>query len=164
MPASSTVREVVVAGGGLLAWEELCKKLKGRPGVVVDHVGGGMGSHYSIHCVLNEIPVVFSHHPYVGECLKSLDSSIKTPISETDFYEGFHASLACKELPVREHLLLALVVLHNFTAFEVSKDESFLLGTAIAGYIKASAVVSCGELRHCNYSRFKSVIDNLVKE
>lgn len=72
VPTKADVKRVIkVNGESLLEWEKLVAGF--GPGDVVWHPGGTLASHYSVHCMLNKVPVLISHEPVVGDTLVPTD-------------------------------------------------------------------------------------------
>lgn len=54
----------------LITFEEAIAAAKDEVGFVVNHVGGCLTSHYAIHCIINNVPILCSRAPVIGETLR----------------------------------------------------------------------------------------------
>jgi hypothetical protein len=143
IPKPVKVTDVIEASGDLLVWE---KKLQsGLPeGTVVYQKGGTRADHYSIHCIINNVPIVFSKKPEVGETLKPSDE--KEGFAAAGILEGLHLGFRDEEIPYREAARFVIAVLHNSGYF--GKNESRLIGAAAALGVRLGLAACIGEARH----------------
>ena len=153
VPQDIKVETVVRAGGDLLEWEEKMKNVDPTK-TVVNHVGGSLSSHYAIHCVVNNIAVLTTREPVVGETLSkttSVDQTTPATLAEKkDFVESFKKGFCIWQsyAPTPTELLyLVLAVLHNMYALLKHRDFS-LLGQVLGIFCKICFAVSFGESRH----------------
>lgn len=147
IPEPVTVDRVVLAAGDLLKWEERTRKFK--PGIVVWHPGGSLGSHYAIHCVMNNIPIIISKKPKPGDQLKPTKE--RKPVELDSVLRGIGAGTAV-DLSLTKNRSLAVAalvsILHNTTAF--SGSEGFWIGAGAALMQRLGAIALLGEARHAN--------------
>jgi hypothetical protein len=146
VPFPVTVTRVVRAEGDLLEWESLCRTLSGEPGIVVDHSNGGsLASHYAQHCVLNNLPIITSHVPQLGETLTS--NSATPHIDIKKLRSGF---VAAQRMPINytkaAHIMLAGC--HHIAKW--AGREDYLLGLAMGAAYRLTIVAALGEIRHLN--------------
>lgn len=91
IPNQVIIRKIIEAGGDLLRWESLVRKLSQEEGVVVYHPGGTLYSHYAVHCIVNGVPVVTSFRPEIGQVL---DPTTSVSSSSEGFIRGFRSAWA----------------------------------------------------------------------
>jgi hypothetical protein len=143
IPKKIKVLHVVHAKGDLIEWKEACAKFK--PGTVVVHPGGTMSSHYAVHCVEHDIPIItVGKTPTVGETLEP------TPVAkpEKDVDEVLKGLAVGVTLPIdyESAVLIVLGALHNSPFFD--KGDSRLFGTAVMLALKLGFAACFGEARH----------------
>lgn len=141
IPKEVKVNKVVLAKGDLLEWEHKAKTF--QPGTVVWHPGGSLSSHYGVHCVLNEVPIVTSEEPKVGETLKA--SEKRDGLDVEEMLQGLSLGVNY-EISYNEAVKLLLGSLHNVAFF--GAKESRLLGAAVAVTLKLAFCACFGEARH----------------
>ena len=147
IPAPLTVTEVVDAQGDLLEWEEKVGKLPA--GAVVYHGGGTLVSHYSVHCLINKIPVVTSHRPRVGERLLQTAVLAQPSVEAVRRGLGVGAWMDLRyfsECSARHCTYAMLTILHN--APVMTGEYGVWLGMAAAVMLRVGMAASHGEARH----------------
>ena len=155
IPKDMIVEEVIDASGDLLEWESQVKRIKS--GTVVCHVGGTLTSHYGVHCLYNNIPVLTSHRPSVGDFLQTkekgaapdpeaikrgLSVGITIPLRQDPRY------VSDGEISARDAIKVLLVALHNAGA--MGEKDGFWIGFAAAIMQRVGMAASHGEARHKN--------------
>lgn len=148
IPEEMVVGEVIKTNGeDLLAWAATIRGLKGKPGVVVWHPGGGLTDHYSVHCRENGIPILISREPVVDETLAPLPmppldpEMMKLGVATADRYApGEHMRGAAT--------YLSLLALHNSSAMR--GPNSFWIGAASGLILKLGSAALRGESRHAH--------------
>jgi hypothetical protein len=147
IPALTNVNNVVIAEGDLLEWESKAANFKA--GTVVYHPGGSLASHYAVHCVLNNVPILITSEPHVGDVLEP--NSDKVPLDVQAAVRGVAAGSGfelANNQNTREAVKAMLTGLHNTAVFE--GGDSFYIGAAAAIMIRLGIAASQGEARHGN--------------
>jgi hypothetical protein len=142
IPRPVTVSEVILAEGDLLAWETRMKHIDRN--AVVYHPNGSLASHYAIHAVLNEVPVLVSREPRVGERIDVSEVPAKTPKIGA-LRAGFY--LATKlhvSYEVAAYVMLAGC--HHIAVWAGRCDG--LLGLALGFAFRLTVTAELGEMRH----------------
>ena len=163
IPSEFTVDKVIEASGDLLEWERQVKE-EIKPGTAVFHLGGTLISHYGVHCIFHNIPILTTRKPVIGETLvPTKRPDLPTPeaviyglgLAASDKYIGlllnnFHgvsvdgswpASMYCNEA-----VALLLVAAHNAAA--LAGDHGKWLGIATVLMMRLGMAASHGEARH----------------
>jgi hypothetical protein len=144
VPHDIEVRQVVEVDHNkkLLDWEEDVKNFD--PGTVVYHPGGSTSSHYAVHCIQKEVPIMISRRPVVGEILKKTEEAeVSTEINWAELKQGFFTALESKELQFSDASLIML------SALQVIKNPtSFVLGLGMGCAFRLSLTACAGEMRH----------------
>ena len=155
IPKDMVVEEVIEASGDLLEWESQVKRIK--DGTVVCHVGGTLTSHYGVHCLYNNIPVLTSHRPSVGDFLQAkekgaapdpesikrgLSVGISIPLKQDPRYVNVG------EISAKDAIKVLLVALHNAGA--MGEKDGFWIGFSAAIMQRVGMAASHGEARHKN--------------
>ncbi len=147
IPREIEVKKIVVAEGDLLEWETL---MKDQPeGTVVSHVGGSLASHFSVHAVLNNVPVLTTRKPKLGEVLRQTveDREIDLNKIRAGFY---YAQYANWEPSLQGHVMLT--GLHHLTTWKGKHD--LLIGMGLGCAYRLCVLACLGEFRH--EARFKN--------
>ena len=156
IPRDVEVKQVIkVNGEDLLAWEELINKLEDKLHTVVWHSGGALGSHYAVHCRLNEVAYITTFEPIVGQTVKKVEETNR--INYALVQRGLSYALSeemdeqwCKKYDEscrhEKEMISILYALHHFNV--IGNDESFLFGVSIGQMIRLCVAASLGELRH----------------
>lgn len=145
IPALTNVSKVVLAEGDLLEWETKAKNFDAN--TVVWHPGGSLASHYAVHCVLNNVPILTTNEPKVGDVLEP--NSNKEPLDLQAAIRGIAAGSGFELVNnsnARNAVNAMLAGLHNTAVFE--GQDSFYIGAAAAIMIRLGIAASCGEARH----------------
>lgn len=154
VPESMTIRDVVRPGNtDLLAWEQRVQTLE--PGTVVYHPGGGLASHFGVHCVINRVPYVVSFEPQVGQEMAATkgrrwgEEEFERLALAIKAYEGIplHAEALSEQ---REAVSVVLGGLHGLgSLMQSSANESVRAAAmAISLGMRAFAALCLGEARH----------------
>lgn len=168
-PAVRTVTRVVEASGDLREWQLICKTQMADPGAVAVHLGGTLGSHYGVHCILNGIPILTTRRPVVGEVLDLIPEVIHHPIPSETFrwahYGLFSQGISDSEtfeLTEETAALGGLMVFGAHNAFAQSDPQmaSRVLGLAVGATLRLGTMAMLGELRH--YRRRRNSISRSV--
>jgi hypothetical protein len=139
---------VVAAKGDLIEWKAMCEKFK--PGTVVAHLGGTMSSHYAVHCIEHDIPIITAGElPALGSTLEAIP--VKKP--EKDIYrvlEGLAIGVNF-QIDYESAVLIVLGALHN-SAF-LDKKDSRLFGAAVMFALKLGFAACFGEARYKDHHK-----------
>ena len=141
IPAEMEVKAVVTAEGDLLEWETKAKNF--TAGTVVYHPGGSLASHYAVHAVINNIPVVISRQPIVGEILKP-----NTEVKKSDavaMKAGFLTG-GMMTITFQDATRIMLLGAHSTSVWMGKQD--FLLGMALGCAYRLIITAALGEFRH----------------
>jgi hypothetical protein len=145
IPNEITVKEIVRAEDhpDLLEWESFMNARKGADGLVVSHLGGSLASHYSVHAVLNGIPVVVSRKVKVGEVLSPTVEDRDFSIDElrAGFYYAQYARWNKEQLA-----RVMLTALHHTALWKGKHDV--LIGMGIGAAYRLTVLAALGEFRH----------------
>lgn len=144
IPVKFKVETIIKATGDLLAWEARMREINSCPGYVIDHVGGSLASHYAIHAVLNNIPVLVSRHPVLGETLEPTQDVIQ-PVDIQALRAGFTIAQKC-EMDYKDACYVMLAGCHHVVAWSGKQD--LLLGFAMGFAWRLTLIASLGERRH----------------
>lgn len=141
IPEETVVKQIVVADGDLLEWESKVKEF--TKGTVVHHPGGSLASHYAVHAVLNNIPVLISRQPKLGEKLQVTAEQPKVDVKK--IRSGFIIGATAK----MDYLTAVYVMLAgcHSTALWLGKHDE-LLGLAMGCAYRLTVCASLGEFRH----------------
>lgn len=149
IPEAMVVQKVLRAEGSHLLWEKTMMDLRNgaalAQGVVVDHVGGSMISHFTLHAVANGVPLLTSRHPRVGEHLKPTEGATES-YSREHFLNGLYAYYAEKKRNMRQVLPGAIYAFHQ--SAWLRGEASYLLGWSIGAIHHAGVMAVSGESRH----------------
>jgi hypothetical protein len=141
IPASIEVKNVVLAEGDLLEWETKIKTF--AAGTVIYHPNGSLASHYAVHAVLNNVPVMVSREPEIGE---TLVPNAETPNPDiTKIRAGFLLG-ATLEMDYKTAAYAMLVACHS-TALWLGKQDA-LLGFGMGCAYRLTLAAALGEMRH----------------
>jgi hypothetical protein len=155
IPEKITVKKVIAARGSLLEWEaQMAKAANKKAGLVVWHPKGSLTSHYAVHCIQNNIPIVTdSDEPKIGAVLQPSgtqlinNSSVNRKAMIQGIYEGLNTNGAA--IWPSESVTLMLYALHNAPSMDLS-DEAMcrILGYSFGTSVILGAIACIGELRH----------------
>lgn len=167
VPNKTEIKTILKAEGDLLAWEKKLHEVgTNKDGVVVDHFGGTLSSHYAIHAIVNKIPILTTRQPVLGEIIEQ--TVVDGPITDEEkevffsgFVTGFSSSnffankLFNKVLKNQSHIhelmrgiiQLALATLHNFSGIAIARDYG-LIGTVLGIFLRVTFAISYGEFRY----------------
>lgn len=143
VPKKIKVQHVVHAKGDLLEWQAACSKFK--PGTVAVHHGGTMSSHYAVHCVEHDIPIItLGKAPAVGETLDAIP--VTKPEKDIDSVLKGLAVGVTLPIDYESAVLIVLGALHNSVFLD--KDDGRLFGAAVMLALKLGFAACFGEARH----------------
>jgi len=143
IPAEMTVETIVEAVGDLLEWETKMRQVS--KGTVVYHPNGSLASHYAVHAVLNNIPVLISREPKIGEVLKPSAGSTTNPIDLNALRAGFY--FGCTADTNYETAAYAMLAgCHNSVVWKGKYD--ILIGLAMGFGFRLTVAAGLGENRH----------------
>jgi hypothetical protein len=146
IPSRFTVQHVVPAEGDLIAFRDAAAAFP--DGTVVNHHGGSLTSHYGVHCLINNLPVVTSFVPEVGQTLEKTGDELPAH----DPYQVMKGIAAGTGMPLLssndlcDRLRHMLMVLHNSAA--LGERHSFHIGFAAVTMFHAGMAAAHGEARH----------------
>jgi len=152
IPYDVVVKRVVKAGGTWLEWEKTISEL--TEGDVVWHPGGGMGSHYAVHCQQNKIPIVTSFEPQVGEAIAKVGRVSKLNPKIVKYGIAAASALAIPENMRTSAVCAILYGLHN--SAKMHGNLAFFVGAAMGLMHKLGTAACLGEARHAS-STTKSI-------
>ena len=145
--------------GSLLGWEKYIKEIpeKEKDGVVFSHVKGNLSSHWAVHAIEHNIPVVCSQHVYFGQKLKAatINKHIMSTKDLMDLKKGI-AKWLSKDfiLPVSnldKYILYTTIgTIHSMSRWDNSPHLMTLRCVAIASLIRFLCAACVGELRYWN--------------
>jgi hypothetical protein len=141
IPEEIEIKEVIKAEGDLLEWEKKAKEFS--RGTVVYHPGGSLASHYSVHAVLANIPVLISREPVIGEVLKQ--NAEKSEPKINDIRKGFYLG-ATMDITIYDAAYIMILGCHNTSAWVGKQD--ILLGLAMGCAYRLTITAALGEYRH----------------
>lgn len=158
IPTITVVKEVFLTTDytDLLKWQEVIKNAPS--GSVIWNPGGSLSDHYSIHGVCNNIPVITSYKPTIGETL--IPTKQKIPLDHQSLLDGLVAGFELRVSDLPQHVFYqnsyrdrhanavcaVLTGFHNLVMFE-GKDARWI-GAAIALLIRYGFAACAGEARH----------------
>lgn len=151
IPFAVTVTEVVEAGGDLTKWEARAKKF--TPGTVVWHPGGNLASHYAVHCINNNVPILCTKEaPKVGEVLAVANEKPKLSDDDYKTIAGYMAAMAGSIGSNYEQMSqwceLGTAVLHGSSLWGNEPHLLRLRGTGVGAIMMLGGAAVLGELRH----------------
>lgn len=143
IPHPVEVKEVILATGDLLIWEETMRKASA--GTVVHHPGGSLASHYAIHAVLNRIPVVISREPKPGEFLRVEGEVARVSANIQSLRAGFYLASRLR-VSYQDAAQVMLAGCHHISVWAGRYDT--LLGLALGFAYRLTVAAALGEMRH----------------
>lgn len=161
IPRDVTVAEVWTADGDLLEWES---RIKSAPeGVAVHMPGGSMLSHYAVHAVMREIPVVFTESaPVIGTTLKANvnDAAFYTEVAYGLTF-GIQAKMPYDSADSGRPLTVGLLATHQSIAMITTRDGALCVGAGAAFLLRAATAACLGEARHHANFRNNVLAENI---
>lgn len=155
IPDVRVVQEVVMAEGDLLEWEAKAETLKGNMGVAVWHPGGTLASHFSVHCIQRQIPILITKEPKVGETIEPEGDVVPPPAVDAVMSGLASGLLVSMEKKSREHIVCSILTgLHHSAA--LGGEKGFFIGVSAAAMIRLGYAAAIGESRHSQASPVKS--------
>lgn len=144
IPHTMRVMEVIEASGDLMEWEKQVQNIK--EGTVVYHIGGTLISHYGVHCMYNNIPILTSRIPEIGDIIVATPA-VKKP-NPDDVIKGLMIGSSMKVTYISTPNLIKsmLVIAHNAGA--MGGRNGMWLGVAAMIMMRAGMAASHGEARH----------------
>lgn len=154
VPEDMTVAQVISPDGeDLLAWEQRVRELE--PGTVVYHQGGGLASHFGVHCVINRVPYIVSFEPQAGQ---EITATKGKHWGEEEFERLALAIKAYEAVPLqaddvtsqREAVAIVLGGLHGLGSLMQSNANESVRAAAMAISLgmRAFSALCLGEARH----------------
>lgn len=160
IPGEFIVGAVVkTSGEDLLAWARKVKAIAADnlactdgTTIVVWHPGGGITDHFSVHCRENNVPIILSHQPEIGEIIEGAPLPAADPES---MKLGVCAGNLFKPTgqEYESSIVLSLLALHNSSALRGS--YSFWLGVAASLLLRFGSAGLRGEARHAHNAKSK---------
>lgn len=154
IPKMMEVKKKVKAEGDLIEWRNTLDLIKDLEGVVVDHCGGSLLSHYSVSAIQAGVAVITTHHPQIGDLLiPPSTTEEKTAINFDQIARGIIAGIAAAtstpiDIPTFTSLMCraGLFSLHHISA--VMERDPLLAGAGI-GFLYLLGITAClGEYRY----------------
>jgi hypothetical protein len=155
VPKQVTVGRVVkVDGQDLMAWEEEAKGFDA--GTVVWHPGGNLSSHYSVHCIINKVPVVCTEEEVrVGDVLEpsgvEADLDARQYVNLASLIPRFMSALRSskEDRGVRtENVRIAVATLHANAAWGPQRHLVWMRAFMAASLVHHGTLACIGENRH----------------
>lgn len=174
VPVAMTVGEVISVDGSvkatpdeMLAWEHKATTLKPGFHVVFDQ-GGNLGDHWAVHCQLNQIAVVTSFMPQVGQALAKMGIDL-VPLEPQAIVWGFlggllSPSLLSGDTVGRRNRTRATVaaILGTHHGLKMGGAAGEHLGASVALFLRLGQAAVWGEARHAwSYGAEKSLPDGI---
>lgn len=158
VPEKMTVETVVLADGDLLEWETKVKTF--AKGTVIHHPNGSLASHYAVHAVLSNIPVLVSREPKAGDILEpTTDGPVTADIEKLRF--GFYRGCTSK-LDMVTATRVMLIACHSLSAWYGKED--YLLGFAMGCAYRLIITAALGEARHAPSRKRKAGRGTIYKK
>lgn len=169
IPTAMKVQNIVKAGGDLLEWETTVKSLDPAT-TIIDHTGGSLASHFSIHAIINGVTIFTQDCPSVGDDIEpNADATGITDEERAKFTKSFKIGFASTPEMIKRHpyfgmnkknitaanqsfyfmqnvLTTALSALHNYSAINTHRDYA-MLGSILGMFARTCFGVSSGESR-----------------
>ncbi len=170
IPKAMTVKNIVKAEGDLLEWETTVKSLDPET-TIIDHTGGSLASHFSIHAIINGVTIYTVDCPNVGDDIEpNADATGITDEERAKFTKAFKIGFASTPEMIKRHpyfgkgnaasmsaanqgyyfmqniLTTALAALHNYSAINTHRDYE-MLGSILGMFTRTCFGVSSGEAR-----------------
>jgi len=152
VPVETLVKQVVKAEGDLLEWET--KATKFTPGTVVWHPHGALSSHYAVHCILNNVPVICEiKSPQVGDILQVENAVPKLTQEDYNVLAQYLATAIATPIKEKDEakfdqLKTALATFHSSSLWGGEDHLLQLRARGIASIFRFAAAACFGELRH----------------
>lgn len=157
IPVPMKVEEVIKTNGeDLLEWAKAVKGLAGKPGIVVWHPTGVLTDHYCVHCRENNVPIVMSFEPAVGQELAAKGAI--PPLDPEQVLRGLAVGDAIDmgklDNELSEHsrwspfIRIVLFALHHSAVLR--GPHSFWIGVACAVILKTGVAALEAEARHAH--------------
>jgi hypothetical protein len=165
IPQEIKVENIIKAGGDLLEWESKVKAID-PTNTIIDHEGGSLASHFSIHAVVNNVAIFTEDVPKIGDIVApNAESSEITDEHRQKFKNAFfHAFSYAPTLVTKNNtnynktsigvvmgniVKIGLATIHNYAALNKHKDYE-LLGHVMGLFVKTIFSVSMGEARYAH--------------
>lgn len=135
----------------LLEWAKLLKHEVKMPGVVVSGRGISLASHYAVHAILNNIPVVTDKTIEIGDTLVPVKSRVAEGLSKSARKQlaRYLKGLFGKDVaPSKEVVRLAVAGFHSQVFWGEDDHLLRLRAWAIVGLIRCLTAACLGEMRH----------------
>lgn len=170
IPKAITVKNIVKAEGDLLEWETKVKSIDPET-TVIDHSGGSLASHFSIHAIINGVAIFTQDCPSVGDTIEpNSEGGEITDEERAKFVESFKIGFASTPELIKRYnffslagkrpasqsdqayyfmtnaLDVALATLHNYAALQQHRDFE-MLGGILGVFARTCIAVSSGETR-----------------
>jgi hypothetical protein len=143
IPRTVEVERIVEAKGDLLEWER--EMQAAQPGTVVYHPHGSLASHYAIHAVLNQVPVLVDREPHVGEVLEPEGAVVAGAANTAALRAGFQLALRLR-VTYEDAAHVMLAGCHHLSVWKGKHDD--LLGLALGFAYRLTVTAALGEMRH----------------
>lgn len=160
IPKEIKVEKIIKAEGDLIEWEKKVQNIDSS-NTIIDHEGGSLASHFSIHAVVNNIAIFTENVPSIGDTVfPNSESSDITDEHRQKFKNAFFHAFSCAGNLLKAGSLkylsssvmsnivkLGLSSIHNYAAINKHKDYE-LLGHVMGLFVKSIFSVSMGECRY----------------
>lgn len=142
----------------LLAWAKHCEKWADKPGTAINIPNASLASHFAIHGITNDIPVVTSQ-VIKKDQFWAKNSNSSQEIDDEEVRSFFKAVASgtdhalCNYNTLKSVAMTTLYGVHSISALLQEKDYKKIAIT-IAALSKIGALLSLGELRYYKKIKF----------
>lgn len=147
VPTEMTVAQVVQTNGeDLLAWKARVEAF--APGTAVYHPGGNCNDHYFVHCRVNQVPILTTRPPRVGETLVPTEGT-PAPYDAKACLRGIVTGLLADLSSEDERRLAVGAISHLLhSAGHIGGRDAYWLGIAAMLMTRLGYAAAIGEYRH----------------
>ena len=145
IPATMTVETIVQTDNeDLLAWKARVETF--APGTVVYHPGGNCSDHYFVHCRVNQVPILTTRKPQLGEVLSP---TLAEPLDAKAMLRGVATGLTPElENNVQQRTAVQAISHLLHSAGHIEGADAYWLGVAAMLMVRLGYAAALGEYRH----------------